>query len=209
MKGQEPTHRDLARAATEWLLSQRWCESACFELGWTGGVLDAVGCTGPSTDEKYRVAMERWGRWNRSAARYGHSTRERPRPVKHRLQVVEVKRTRADLMGDLRRGKMLGYEARSTHCVLACWEGCFPGCEGIWSPAGRKAMLADLAAMGLPARWGVLAFYQPRYGGTVPLAVAGLRRPTRLRDCTRADREALLEAMARSYAYRVLRGAVG
>lgn len=70
-------------------------------------------------------------------------------------------------------------------------------------------MLADLAAMGLPARWGVLAFYQPRYGGTVPLAVAGLRRPTRLRDCTRADREALLEAMARSYAYRVLRGAVG
>lgn len=66
-------------------------------------------------------------------------------PRGKRIVVCECKRTRADLLADLRAGKMFKYESSSSHCYLA----------GTAEALGDDP-LNDLTARGLPSHWGVL-----------------------------------------------------
>ena len=69
-----------------------------------------------------------------------------------RVVVIEVKRTRSDLLGDLRAGKMLHYQnGPASHWYLC----------GTAEALGEGG-LGDLAERGLPLRWGVLS--ADRYG---------------------------------------------
>lgn len=99
-----------------------------------------------------------------------------------RVVVVEVKRTRADLLADLREGKMLGYGANATHAYLAA------------TPEALGA-LEDLEARRLPTSWGVLELrpelWRGLYQGSVVRqrvldAVIVRRKPQALREATPA-----------------------
>lgn len=71
------------------------------------------------------------------------------KPQRPRVSVIEVKRTRSDLLSDLRAGKMLAYERTGQACYLAATSEALKG-------ATIKAILADLTARGLPTYWGVV-----------------------------------------------------
>lgn len=114
------SHRDLCRMTAVFFRMMPVHDLVCWELGWNGGFVDAIAC----------------------------SLKDRP-GVKSRLTVGEVKRTRADLLADLRNMKMLKYQARSTHAYLAATKEALN-----WSD--RETVLKDLTALGLPAGWGVI-----------------------------------------------------
>lgn len=61
---------------------------------------------------------------------------------------VEVKRTRADLRGDLKVGKMIRYEPWATHCMLVLGSELY------------DTGFDDLRKMGLPDHWGVMRMQQ-------------------------------------------------
>lgn len=71
------------------------------------------------------------------------------KPQRPRVTVMEVKRTRSDLLADLRAGKMLAYEQTGQACYLAATAEALKGDT-------VKAILADLTARGLPTGWGVV-----------------------------------------------------
>lgn len=60
-----------------------------------------------------------------------------------KLVIIECKANRADLLGDLRRGKMIRYSETASHCYLALGSGC-------------PYDLVELVELGLPDWWGVL-----------------------------------------------------
>ena len=135
----EVTHRDLARAAAAYLLEQRWCSVAFWELALPGGgQADAVGISDPSDDYWRRL----YDRHIANPARNRHPGKRKPA----RIHVVEVKRHRSDLLADLRAGKMLQYERSATHCSLLV----HPDCLLTGDP------ITELAETCLPSSWGLL-----------------------------------------------------
>ena len=68
-----------------------------------------------------------------------------------KLVAIEVKRTRSDLLQDLRKRKMLKYEVRATHCYLAAT----PEALRLHKLSVTE-VLSDLKTRGLPTHWGVL-----------------------------------------------------
>ncbi len=108
-------------------------------------------------------------------------------PKTKRFVVCEVKRTRADLLADLRAGKMLKYAAKASHCYLA-----------LTPEALGKDSLEDLKTKGLPTSWGVLLV---RPGGIESLRGARALNPVDARTIA-----ALVYKIAVSYCWRTLDG---
>lgn len=160
-------------------------------------VYDAVGLTIQALHAGrlgYREARVK--RESAAAARRGIAPAKVPNVTLPRLQIIEVKRTRADLLGDLRAGKMLKYERLASHCVLAGSADAF----GVKPhEAATPRILDDLASRGLPKHWGVARFY----GSSLMM----IRNPRRLATViTPEDRDAVVSRIARSMVYRVLGG---
>lgn len=113
-----------------------------------------------------------------------------PRP---RVVVVECKRTRSDLLSDLRARKLLKYEDSATHCYLACTGPAF-GTDGDPLPM--------LLGLGLPTSWGVL-----RVAPTLR-EVQALRPARKLQPVTPALVYGAAWSLATSLSHRALSGAV-
>lgn len=103
--------------------------------------------------------------------------RDRNREPAPRVVAIECKRMRSDLMGDLRAGKMFGYETGSTHCYLAITDAVLG-----WQGHQRSAeLVARLAELGVPPAWGLLRADINRPGWT---GVSCIRQAKRLRPAT-------------------------
>ncbi len=157
------THRELCAQAAKWLLEQQNIDLVAYELRVKPFVFDCIGITSKSKCADRRYA------------------------------VIEVKRTRADLLQDLRAGKMQKYAQKASHCYLAGTS------EALGLDKHPKAqVLEDLSNRGLPANWGVLVFT----GDTCK----ALRNPRRIRPVNVVTARAITRRIARSYMYRVLYG---
>jgi len=117
----------------------------------------------------------------------------KPRSKRRRVTVVECKRTRADLLQDLRAGKYLKYEQGTTHAYLAATREAL----ALDKTSVGKAM-DDLATRGFPKHWGILII-GPRGGVTC------LRAAKQHKHVTTTTVRALVRKMARSMIYRALR----
>ena len=114
-----------------------------------------------------------------------------------RVVVCEVKRTRADLLADLRKKKMLKYEKGTSHTYLAATaEALF---YNKWT---KKEVLADLKKKGLPPTWGVLLLPE----NNDPAGIVCLRGAKKTWTPPKHRIAALNRKVARSYCYRALGG---
>lgn len=148
-------HRDLCREAARWLLDQSRIDLVSFEIGWKNSVFDAMGITLPSKNI-----------------------------VDPRICVIEVKRTRTDLLADLRVKKMLKYEPHASHCYLAL------------GPEFDKSILKELPTLGLPAHWGVILFQGSEF--------KSIRAAHSIRKVTQSELTTLTKKIALSYMHRIL-----
>lgn len=171
-------HRQLCKSVAEWLLDQNAIQLVSWELGLDVGVVDAIGIT--TKTKKHKT----------------------PRVV-----IAEVKRTRSDLLSDLRRKKMHGYEPRATHCYLAATlEAYVPPSKLKKADLRNKSqfdqwILSDLASKGLPTHWGVLI--GTPYGDRVYWRClrSAIKTQTAV---TTQTLGALTKKIALSYMYRIL-----
>jgi hypothetical protein len=170
------THRQICHSVAHWLLQQQAIQLVSWELGLPVGVVDVIGIT--TKTKKYDS----------------------------KIVVVEVKRSRADLLQDLKKQKMLGYEKQASHCYLAVTQDC------VWTPKelslgahlkpdAAKTVVAFLQDKGLPAYWGVL-LYSPNGGASDWQCIRQARRTaTRI---TSVTLEAITKKIALSFMYRIL-----
>lgn len=203
------THRDLARGLARWFLAQGWCDVAAYEVGLSPGVVDVLALStakraGILSDNAARAVAthERRVAWRQASGWTDPPVR--PSKIRPRIVVAEVKRTRNDLLRDLRDRKMQGYEGTgATHLYLGATA------EAIGAEQPGPEQVDDLRARGLPDRWGVL-FLRPidrkrRDGGYDSFVSVSSVRPARaVRGLDERLRDALVEVVARSYSYRVL-----
>ena len=127
-----------------------------------------------------------------------------PETAKGVVAVVEVKRTRADLLQDLRKRKLLKYEPVATTLYLAGTSEAL-GYKNV--PGGFDRVLEDLADRGLPKTWGVLLL--PTEGNPSRLdhgAVIALRGARRTRAAEPGELRLRAYQIGRSLSYRGLRG---
>jgi len=157
------THRELSKAVAAWMLSQPWCELTCWELKYAPRALVDV------------LAISS------------------PKAKELKIAVAEVKKTRADLLQDLRAKKMLKYEKGTTHCYLAATPEALA-----YGKKSKAEVLAELTSKGLPPRWGVLL--------VVGDQIEVLRNPVRLSTTTSQRILGLTRKIAKSFCYRLLSG---
>ncbi len=120
------------------------------------------------------------------------STRQK-RP---RVATVEVKRTRSDLISDLRRKKMLKYEKQASHCYLAATA------EALKLDSWTKTkVLRDLAVKGLPGYWGILVL-PTQAGDRSPYF---LRNPRQIKPAHPRTIQAAIKRIAISMMWRTLK----
>jgi len=137
----------------------------------------------------------RWGRGRRGGVADVVAITSSWRKPGARIAVAEVKRTRADLLQDLRAKKMLKYQVGSSHCYLAATAEALRS-----SKLTAKEIIADLTTKGLPKNWGILELKPD--GQTIRVL-----RGARSREKPKAQRiAALTRKIARSFCYRVLAG---
>lgn len=229
-----PTHRDLCSATLTWFLALPWCSLGAFELSLAGGYnhalahkgsgqADVLAISSPQLELVNARRLEEHARANRqaraAAERHGWPVREPdelrlPRP---RIAIAEVKRTRSDLLADLRAGKLLRYAEVATHLYLAGTDDALGLAAGERPTRERTArLLAELGEHGLPRTWGVLrlrVWEQRPHRDLAELApgwhvaVDPLRTPSRqLEDAPPAARAYWTDRIARSLLYRTLGG---
>ena len=163
------SHRELCKLACYWLLDQPRIDLACWDMALGGGFVDAIGIT------------------------------SRPGLISPKILAIEVKRTRSDLLADLRKRKMLKYEPHATHCYLACTRESL-----LLKPRQRyKTALEDMHSKGLPDHWGLILlptkrFFHPRL----------IRPPSGTRMARPEEIQRLTRHMARSFCNRVLAGSI-
>jgi hypothetical protein len=168
-------HRQICHSVASWLLKQQAIQLVSWELALDVGVLDVIGIT--TKNKKYPT----------------------------RVVVAEIKRSRADLLQDLKKKKMLKYEARATHCYLAVTADC------LWTPSELAAgahlsptastqALEFLASKGLPSYWGVLVPH-PRTPDDWICMRPARATGTRVTEATSA---AIIKKIALSFMYRIL-----
>jgi hypothetical protein len=206
------THRDLCRRVARWFLSLAWCDVVCWELG--GYLLEGEAARRQTlTLEQAVVERETVGASVHDVVALMTPTYQRELPRRRRgrvplprLAVAEVKRTRADLLGDLRAGKLLKYQAQASHCYLAAHvEALGVEQNTMHRPGVREEALHDLEMRGLPRTWGVLVLTNRWRRGKNWIHVESWRNPKRLPTVvTESDRHNVTRQIARSLAYRVL-----
>ncbi len=154
------THRDLCIEVSKWMLDQPWCQLTGWELRYNHGFADVVGLTLKDKDPNKRIC------------------------------VAEVKRTRADLLQDLNKSKLLKYEQGTTHCYLAATP------EALRLDKISEAdCLIDLTKLGLPKKWGVLVIGQ---------GVRSIRSAYAINKHNSLRARALTKRIARSHMWRQL-----
>ena len=116
----------------------------------------------------------------------------KPKARQKKLVVIEVKRTRADLLADLKRKKMLRYERRSTHCYLAGTVEAFRA-----DKLSSREIREDLKKRGLPVHWGLLLIDSNG-------AIESMRGARRHKHVQQRSLNALTRKVARSYMYRIM-----
>lgn len=119
-----------------------------------------------------------------------------------RVAVFEVKRTRSDLLGDLRRGKMLRYEVAATHCYLAVGPDVLRGdwYGGTWAE--------QVTELGLPKHWGILSVkaWKGYRDGVMRVNATSVRPARRIRPTTAALVWPACTTIAKATSYKLLRG---
>lgn len=143
------------------MLKQPWAQLVGWELTYNKGFADVIGCTINPRDEKKRIC------------------------------VAEVKRTRSDLLQDIKKKKLLKYEHGSTHCYLAGTR------EALNSEKLGVNVLSDLDKLGLPKHWGILELTDE---------VKCLRPARQINKLNLNRLSALIRRLARSHMYRCLNG---
>lgn len=190
------THRQLCRAVAGWFARQKWCEVVCWEVA------------GPSVPDPsrswYGVMRHHEGRRGTVLDAVGLSD---PTAAGGRIGVAECKRTRADLLSDLRSGKMLDYARMPgvSHLYLAVTLEVLgidvrPG-YGV----AAEQVTARAEELGLPAGWGLLIVRD--YGrdhGPIGVDCALVKKPVALAAPTPEQRTRWIVRAARSLAYRGL-----
>jgi hypothetical protein len=159
-------HRDLCILTAKWLLDRPGVDLTSWELKFNRGFVDAIGLTSRGTKRTKK------------------------------LLVAEVKRTRPDLLQDLRRGKLLKYEKGASHCYLAATPEAL-----MLHKKTKKQIIDDLTSKGLPKYWGILVL--PPYGKD-PKNINVLRRPRKLREPHARTLSTLVGKIARSFMWRII-----
>ena len=221
----EPTHRDLCRATAAYMLSLDWCTLALWEVSFGTGVADVVAMSSPDMEAGHVAAMARWneqreaweadaeGRAERASRLASQGFRPLPVPVTFptarprcpfaRLAVVEVKRTRSDLLRDFGSGKALKYRERASHVYLAATPEAF-GVRADVELVGNRELHADLEARGVPREYGLILLRCVEGG-----IAKSLIRPAKALHPEPPSREVRVrwcERLARSLLYRVIEG---
>lgn len=106
-----------------------------------------------------------------------------------KLAIAEVKRTRADLLQDLRNKKYLKYEKNSTHVYLACTKEAFK--------YTGDDLFQDLENRGVPKKWGLLLI--------TPCDIVVLRKASAHRTMSRDVFQAAIRKIARSLSFKQLK----
>lgn len=109
-----------------------------------------------------------------------------------KLVIFEVKRTRSDLLADLRAGKMEKYGELASHCYLLVHEACLLG--------DRRDGAEELAALGVPDGWGILLSTGERRDKLYPQS---LRTARPLQKVSSALVEVFTRSLARSLTWRL------
>jgi hypothetical protein len=181
------THRQLCRLTSAWMQERGIVWLACWELGLAVGVLDTIGISSPGTSDEL-VAYDRWrtdvlmerarrgkrglpGAWTRTT------------PAQPEIRIAECKVTRADLLADLRAGKMLAYEQLATHCYLSlgpdlvAWFAKRAKTDLRNGKVWARHIREDLTDRGLPKHWGIVVVVPNGRGGyDEPKTIRGARR---------------------------------
>lgn len=155
------THRELCVTTVRYLLENPIYGLAGWELRYNRGFADALAVT------------------------------IKDRASNPRITCVEVKRTRADMLADLKARKMLKYEKGSTHCYLACT----PECLRLDRQPIAQA-IEELTELGLPTKWGILIIR-----GDV---VTSIRNAYSIGPYNKTRARALIKKLARSNMFRAL-----
>jgi hypothetical protein len=106
-----------------------------------------------------------------------------------KLAIIEVKRTRADLLQDLRAKKYLKYEKNSTHVYLACTAEAFK--------YTGDDLFEDLQKRGVPKKWGLLLI--------TPSDIIVLRKASAHRAMQRDVFQTAIRKIAKSLCYKQLK----
>jgi len=116
----------------------------------------------------------------------------KPRAKTHRVTIIEVKRTRSDLLADLRSSKYMKYEGQSTHCYFA-------GTPEAFGNRTKAQILVDFKNRNLPDHWGILELG--------PKGRVKCHRTAKAHSTTTSTRvRALTRKIAKSLIYRALQG---
>ena len=118
----------------------------------------------------------------------------KPHAKNHRITIIEVKRTRSDLLQDIRTKKYLKYEAQATHCYIA-------GTAEAFGNKTTNQIYVDLKSRGFPDYWGILIF-NPRN------RLHCLRSARAHRRITYTKIKSLTRKIAKSFCYRALQGRI-
>jgi hypothetical protein len=156
------THRELCIEVAKYFIETSWCQLMGWEISYNYGYADVVGITLRDKDPHKRIA------------------------------VAEVKRTRADLLQDLNKGKLLKYEKGTSHCYLAATPEALR-----LDKVTEAACLEELTKLGLPKSWGVLVIDQ---------GVRSIRSARQINKVNLLRTRALTKRLARSHMYRMLNG---
>lgn len=132
-----PTHKQLNILAARWLLNQPSHNFVCIEKSIGKCIYDVL-------------ALD-----------------VRNKSKDPRISIAEIKVSRADLLQDLKKKKMLRYERQATHCYLVTTPEAL-----LYSKRSASEILEDLTQKGLPKTWGVLVWDQE---------FICLRKPTRIK----------------------------
>jgi len=160
------SHRDYTIISMRWLLTKSSIDLAAWEIAVSKrSIVDAIGMNTNLTVQNKTIA------------------------------IIEVKRTKADLLGDLARGKMLKYMGFASHCYLAA-TGEALAYIGNNSKAATFALLAEY---GLPDTWGVLLL--PKSSGS---KITVLREAKRLSNPSAEKANRLLRHIAKSYMWKTI-----
>lgn len=232
-----PTHRDLCSATLAWFLALPWCNLGAFELALAGGYnhalahkgsgqADVLAISSPQLELVNARRLEEHARGFRQAVEAAQRrgwpvTTEQPelRLPRPRIAIAEVKRTRSDLLADLRAGKLLRYAEVATHLYLAATDEALGLAAGERPTRERTArVLTELGELGLPKGWGVLrlrVWEQRPHRDLADLTpgwhvqVDPLRTPGRqIEDAPPAARAYWTDRIARSLLYRTLGGSL-
>lgn len=114
----------------------------------------------------------------------------KPRARPKRVTIVECKRTRSDLLQDLRKGKYRKYERNSTHCYIAGTSEAFRGMLD-------KQIIFDLKNRKVPDYWGILKI-------TDQGDIVCIRKARAHKTITTAQINAIVRKIARSLSYRTI-----